>query len=368
LNNFIIPNVQQFIRATFPSQSQLNFSFLFCSSLSFHLRSRLSAFLKLPFLSLADGAAESTDMAAAPSTSTADETQAEGYLQTGAPALDASITEPETANTESSEAAAAAAGGEAGGSSVLQLTGRVEFAEEQEEVAQVPAPREAAVEEGAGSGDSIAAAPGGAPEAESAGSAESAARSAAPAADETKAAVGSEEVKAEALPEPAEDRPIDGSAVAAMAPIPNTEVTGEASPETLRVDALPSSGASSATALEQPNATPLVVDSSPAALKSSTANRATIAFAIRIALATLTGGALPSPLTTDASSGDVHVQSSTDSSGTTSSSPSTSDKEAAVLALQAGLDVLLAAEQAPKQAAAASEKPPSLIGALLHTQ
>ena len=299
-------------------------------------------------------------MAAAPSTSTADETQAEGYLQTGAPALDASITEPETANTESSEAAAAAAGGEAGGSSVLQLTGRVEFAEEQEEVAQVPAPREAAVEELNGSGDSTAAAPEAA-SAESAGSA-------APAADETKAAVGSEEVKAEALSEPAEGRPIDGSAVAAMAPTSKTEVTGEASPETLRVDALPSSGASSATALEQPNATPLVVDSSPAALKSSTANRATIAFAIRIALATLTGGALPSPLTTDASSGDVHVQSSTDSSGSTSSSPSTSDKEAAVLALQAGLDVLLAAEQAPKQAAAASEKPPSLIGALLHTQ
>ena len=295
-------------------------------------------------------------MAAAPSTSTADETQAEGDLQIGALALDASTAEPETA-TESSEAAA---GEEVGGSSVLQLTGRVEFAEEQEEVAQVPAPREAAVEELNGSGDSTAAAPEAA-SAESAGSA-------APAADETKAAVGSEEVKAEALSEPAEGRPIDGSAVAAMAPTSKTEVTGEASPETLRVDPLPSSGTSSATALEQPNATPTVVDSSPAALKSPTANRATIAFAIRTALATLTGSALPSPLTTDTSSGDVHVQSSTDSSSTLSSSPSTSDKEAAVLALQAGLEVLLAAEQAPKQAAAASEKPPSLIGALLHSQ
>jgi len=295
-------------------------------------------------------------MAAAPSTSTADETQAEGDLQIGALALDASTAEPATA-TESSEAAA---GEEVGGSSVLHLTGRVEFAEEQEEVAQVPAPREAAVEELNGSGDSTAAAPEAA-SAESAGSA-------APAADETKAAVGSEEVKAEALSEPAEGRPIDGSAVAAMAPTSKTEVTGEASPETLRVDPLPSSGTSSATALEQPNATPTVVDSSPAALKSPTANRATIAFAIRTALATLTGSALPSPLTTDTSSGDVHVQSSTDSSSTLSSSPSTSDKEAAVLALQAGLEVLLAAEQAPKQAAAASEKPPSLIGALLHSQ
>ena len=323
---------------------------------------------KLPFLSLADGAAETasadgggqaeaTNAAASPSTSSADETQAEEMPveATAAASGGASPVESGATNPESNSEAAGGEGtdGEKGegqdSSSVLQLTGRVDFAEEQEEVVEVPAPRAAvaaAVESDNGSEDSAIKAtaeqiaPGGAAEAELAPLAPvEAASEITPSANEITATVRSVDASGSAVPAVA----LTSNTATAPMQAPSDPLPASSSLPRVYPEPLPIPGFSPANHLEQPNSNPLpLIEPSTAVLPSPAASssRVTIASALRTALATLTGSASPSP----------------------------SDKEAAVLALQAGLHVLSAAEQAPKlKAAAAAEKPTSLIGALLHS-